>query len=41
MKTVYISDRKAWRTWLEKNAASASEVWLRYYKKDSGKARLP
>ncbi|MBN2266399.1 MAG: YdeI/OmpD-associated family protein [Candidatus Aminicenantes bacterium] len=31
--------RKAadWRAWLEKNHATASEIWIAYYKKGSGK----
>src|SRR5579872_3692805 len=34
-------DRAAWRKWLEKNHKSSSGVWLIYYKKDSGKTRVP
>ena len=30
--TVYASDRAAWRTWLEESYASATEIWLVYYK---------
>lgn len=30
-------DRAAWRRWLEKNQAGASEVWLVFYKKHTGK----
>lgn len=37
----YAKDRKAWRKWLEKNHASAPGIWLIYYKKDSGKSRVP
>ncbi len=35
------SDRKEWRRWLRKNYKSAAEVWLVFYKKGSGKARIP
>ena len=41
MKTVYAKDRREWRTWLEKNHAKCDEIWLVYYKKDSGKPRVP
>ncbi len=40
LKTLYAKDRKAWRTWLEKNHAKSPGVWLIYYKKNSGKKRL-
>ena len=37
---VTASDRETWRAWLEKNHASAKEVWLVYYKKHTGKASV-
>jgi len=37
MKTLYVEDRGKWRTWLEANSQQAAEVWLVYYKKDSGR----
>ena len=37
----YFITRKEWRKWLEKNHSSASEIWLVYYKKHSGKPRIP
>lgn len=40
MKTVYCKTRAEWRAWLQKNGASESEIWLVYYKKDSGKPRV-
>jgi uncharacterized protein YdeI (YjbR/CyaY-like superfamily) len=40
-KTLRVSTRKAWRTWLEKNHASAPEIWLVYPNKASGKRRIP
>jgi uncharacterized protein YdeI (YjbR/CyaY-like superfamily) len=40
-KTLYVHRRKAWRTWLAKNHATAKEIWLVFYKKDSGKPRIP
>lgn len=40
-KTLYVTNRKQWRAWLAKNHARASEIWLVYYRKDSGKPRIP
>ena len=41
MKTTYAKDRREWRTWLQKNHDKCDEIWLIYYKKDSGKPRVP
>jgi len=38
---LYFKTRKEWREWLEKNHDTADEVWLRFYKKPSGKPRIP
>src|SRR5258705_7437254 len=40
-KTVYAKNRKEWRSWLAKNHKAAAEIWLIYYKKVSGKPRVP
>ena len=40
LKTLYITDRKAWRVWLEKNFDKEKEVWLIYPKKSSNKPRI-
>jgi len=40
-ETLYIKDRIEWRKWLEKNYDSVKEIWLIYYKKHSGKPRIP
>jgi uncharacterized protein YdeI (YjbR/CyaY-like superfamily) len=40
MKTLYLSDRKAWRAWLRQHYKSEKEIWLVYYKKGSGKPRI-
>ena len=40
-KTLYVSDRKAWRSWLEKNGDKESVIWLIFYKKNSGKRSVP
>ena len=40
-KTLYVTNRKDWRSWLAKNQAKEKVVWLIYYKKASGKKRIP
>src|SRR2546428_13886166 len=40
-KTLYAKNRKEWRTWLAKHHKSATEIWLIYYKRVSGKPRIP
>lgn len=40
-KTLYIADRKKWRSWLIKNHAKEKEIWLIYYRKSSNKPRIP
>ena len=40
-KTIYVTDRNAWRTWLEENYDKEKEVWLIFPKKASGKPRIP
>ncbi len=40
-KSLYVTDRAAWRAWLEENHASEREVWLVYYKKHTGRPRIP
>lgn len=39
--TLYVTKRSVWRKWLEKNHATAPDIWLIFYKKDSGKPRIP
>jgi len=38
---LYVTNRDDWRTWLEKNHDTKKEVWLIYYKKHTGKPRIP
>src|SRR2546425_13099589 len=40
-KTYYTKNRRGWRAWLAKHHRTAPEIWLIYYKKDSGKPRIP
>ena len=35
LKTLYVTSRKDWRAWLEKNFDIEKEVWLVYPKKAS------
>lgn len=39
-KTLRVTTRKTWRTWLEKNHASSKEIWLVYPLKHTGKRRI-
>lgn len=39
-KTLYVTTRKAWRAWLSKHHRSAKEIWLIFYRKESGKPRI-
>ncbi len=40
-KTLYVTSRDEWRDWLLKHGQSETEVWLIYYKKQSGRPRIP
>lgn len=40
-KTLYVTSGKDWRSWLAKNHDKEKEIWLIYYRKSSGKKRIP
>lgn len=40
-KKLYVKNRSQWRAWLKKNHLKEPEIWLIFYKKSSGKQRLP
>jgi uncharacterized protein YdeI (YjbR/CyaY-like superfamily) len=40
-ETLYVTNRKEWRAWLAKHHKTKTEIWLVYYRKDSGKPRIP
>lgn len=40
-KELYVTNRDDWRTWLKVNHAIKKEIWLIYYKKHTGKPRIP
>ena len=39
-KTLYATHRKDWRKWLKENYKTEKEIWLIYYRKQSGKKRI-
>lgn len=39
--TLYVKNRNEWRAWLAKHHATAPDIWLIYYKKGSGRERIP
>src|SRR5437899_320949 len=39
-KTLYVTSRQEWRAWLTTHYQSETEVWLIYYKKQSGRPRI-
>jgi len=38
---LYVKSREEWREWLKKNYNKRNEIWLIYYKKHTGKPRIP
>ncbi|MEN8152773.1 MAG: YdeI/OmpD-associated family protein [Acidobacteriota bacterium] len=38
---LYFNNRKEWHNWLEKNHNKSDGIWLLYYKKHTGKPRIP
>jgi len=38
---LHVANRKDWRMWLSVNHATEKQVWLVYYKKHTGKPRVP
>lgn len=38
---LYVKSREEWRLWLEENHSRVPGIWLIYYKKRSGKPRIP
>lgn len=40
-ETLYVNNRDDWRSWLESHYKTESEIWLVYYRKESGKPRIP
>jgi len=40
MTLLTVQYRAQWRAWLRKNAARSEEIWLVYFKKNSGRTRI-
>lgn len=40
-ETLYVTNRDDWRSWLERNYKSENEIWLVYYRVQTGKPRIP
>lgn len=40
-RLLYVKTRSAWRVWLARHHRTAPEVWLVYYRKRTGKPRIP
>jgi uncharacterized protein YdeI (YjbR/CyaY-like superfamily) len=40
-RLLYAKSRKEWRSWLARHHRTAPEVWLVYYRKHTGKPRIP
>ena len=40
-ETLYVTNRNDFRNWLKKNHNIKKEIWLIYYKKHTGKSRIP
>ena len=39
-QTLYVSNREAWRDWLEEHSTTEKEIWLVYYRKQTGHRRI-
>lgn len=40
-KTLYVTNRRAWRSWLARHHKTATEIWLVSYKKHTKKPSIP
>ncbi|MFA5141505.1 MAG: YdeI/OmpD-associated family protein [Candidatus Woesearchaeota archaeon] len=40
-KTLYVTNRTQWRSWLKNNSKKEKCIWLIYYRKSSNKPRIP
>jgi uncharacterized protein YdeI (YjbR/CyaY-like superfamily) len=39
-RTLYVPDRASWRSWLQGHYRSEPDVWLIYYRKETGRPRV-
>lgn len=40
-ETLYVTNRDDWRKWLAEHYRSSTEIWLVYYRRRTGKPRIP
>ena len=40
-ETLYVTNRDDWRKWLAEHYSSSTEIWLVYYRRQTGKPRIP
>ncbi len=40
-KALHVADRRSWRAWLRRHYRSEKEIWLVFYRKETGKPRVP
>ena len=39
-KTLYVAEREKWRAWLKKHYRTEQDIWMIYYRKNTGKPRI-
>jgi uncharacterized protein YdeI (YjbR/CyaY-like superfamily) len=40
-ETLYVANRDDWREWLAEHYSSSTEIWLVYYRRQTGEPRIP
>jgi uncharacterized protein YdeI (YjbR/CyaY-like superfamily) len=40
-QTLYVTNREDWRNWLKEHYRTEKDIWLIYYRGDTGKPRIP
>ena len=40
-QTLYVTNREDWRNWLKEHYRTEKDIWLIYYREDTGKSRIP
>jgi uncharacterized protein YdeI (YjbR/CyaY-like superfamily) len=40
-ETLYVVNRDDWREWLAAHCSNSTEIWLFYYRRQTGKSRIP
>ncbi|MGB8984645.1 MAG: hypothetical protein WCC12_22450, partial [Anaerolineales bacterium] len=39
-RTLHVTNRRDWRKWLSRHHKTEKEIWLVYYRKETGKPRI-